>query len=85
MLLCRTIYNTLSDTADPLANVKVDALGFGVQCGEVPSNNYTINVGSPFSNTINITVSVNTGGPTVGLCSFRAVLSTLQLSQITMS
>jgi hypothetical protein len=67
MAYCRKIYNTLSNITDPLAQVEVDALGFSVECGEVPPNNYTINIGS-ISGGFRIAVSANMGGRTVGLC-----------------
>jgi len=66
MTFCRKIYDTLSNTTDPSAQVEVAALGFSVQCGEVPPNNYTIDIGS-ISGGFHIAVSANMGGRTVGL------------------
>jgi hypothetical protein len=67
MLICRKIYDTLSDTTDTSVTVDVDALDFNVECGEVPSQNYTIDIGS-VSGGVSLAVSVNTGGLAVGLC-----------------
>ena len=81
----RKIYNTLSNTTDPLAVVEVDALGFNVECGEVPSNNYTIKIGS-ISDGISIVVSANMGGRAIGLClphcPLRLAISHIVASQV---
>jgi hypothetical protein len=53
----------------------VDALGFDVQCGEVPSSNCTFDIGLPLYGLVNVSIWVDTGGPTVGLCQLSMLLS----------